>query len=62
MSQFLKMISSNDFIHTTNIEVPAKNIQNQQLNQISSFKQMDMKEVGSSNSYQPFVIANTVFS
>ena len=62
MSQFLKMISSNEFIHTTNIEVPSKDIQNQQLNSISSFKQIDMKEVGIVNSNQPFVIANTVFA
>jgi hypothetical protein len=62
MSQFLKMISSNDFIHTTNIEVPSKDIQNQQLNSISSFKQIDMKEVGIAHSNQPFVIANTVFA
>lgn len=62
MSQFLKMISSNDFIHTTNIEVPSKDIQNQQLNSISSFKQIDMKEVGSINNKQTLVIANTVFA
>jgi hypothetical protein len=62
MSQFLKMISSNDFIHTTNIETSSKNIQNQQLNMISSFKQIDMKEVENIKNRQTLVIANTVFA
>lgn len=62
MSQFLKMISSNDFINTTNIDTSSKNIQNQQLNLISSFKQIDMKEVGNQNYEKTFTIANTVFA
>jgi hypothetical protein len=62
MSQFLKMISSNDFIQTTNIETSSKNIQNQQLNMISSFKQVDMKEVDNIRNRQPLIIANSVFA
>jgi len=62
MSQFLKMVSSNNFISTTNIEEPTKHIQNQQLNLNTSFKQVDMKEVGEFNQQHSFIIANTVFA
>ncbi len=62
MSQFLKMVSSNDFINTTNIEKPIRNIQNQQLNLNTSFTQVDMKEIAEVTQQYSFVIANTVFS
>jgi hypothetical protein len=62
MSQFLKMVSSNNFINTTNIEKPNKDIQNQQINSIAPFKQASMREVGHSSMHKPLVIANTLFA
>lgn len=62
MSQFLKMVSSNNFINTTNIEKPTKNIQNQQINQSVTFKQFAMKEVEHSSSNKAIIIANTLFA
>lgn len=62
MSQFLKLVSSNDFINITNIEKPFKNIQNQQITSDSRFKQIAMKEVENISSNQQVIIANTIFA
>lgn len=64
MSQFLKMVSSDNFINTSNIDKSPSNtsIQNQQINSSISFKHIGIKEVEQVSAHKPVVIANTLFA
>lgn len=63
MSNFLKMVNSNNFINTIENEKPSAtyNIQNQQIGSAVLFKQMELREMSESTNCRNINIANMLF-
>ena len=65
MSKFLKIVSSQNFISTTEKDeikqIHNSKIQNDQMDTISEFKQLDIKEFIAQSSQPQIVIANMLF-
>lgn len=65
MSKFLKIVSSENFISTTDKKIVANNIdqriKNDQMDVASDFKKMDFKEIIGKSMQPQIIIANTLF-
>ncbi len=65
MSKFLKIVSSENFISTTDKKIVANNIdqriKNDQMDVVSDFKKMDFKEIIGKSMQPQIIIANTLF-